>query len=50
MDYVDNNMHKKQRSIIFNNTNNTYKRINNYSNDIINNSKINQINNLKKTL
>ena len=47
--YIENNLYKKQDNRTFNNTNNIYKHINNYSNDVTNNYKINKIQNLKKT-
>ena len=48
-DYIEHNLYKKYDNRTFNNTNNTYKHINNYNNDITNNYKINRINNVKKT-
>lgn len=48
-DNVEHNLYKKYDNRTFNNTNNTYKHINNYNNDVTNNYKINKINNTKKT-
>ena len=48
-DYIEDNIYKKQDNIICNNTNNITTHINNYSNDVANNYKINKIQNLKKT-
>ena len=48
IDYIEHNLYKKQDNITFNNLNNMYKHINNYSNDVTNNYKINKIQNLKK--
>ena len=39
--YFENNLYKKQDDITFNNTNNTYKHINQYSTDVFNGYKIN---------
>ena len=39
-DYIGNNVYKKYDNRTFNNTNHTSKHINNYSNDVINNYKI----------
>ena len=47
--YVENNLYNKQANRTFNNTNNIYKRINNYSNDVTNNFNINKVSNVKKT-
>ena len=47
--YIGNNIYKKYVNRIFNNTNNITKHINNYSNDVTNNYKMNKIQNLKKT-
>ena len=47
--YVENNLYKKQDSRTFNNTNNIYKHINQYSTDVFNNYKINKTHNVKKT-
>ena len=47
--YVENNLYKKQDNRTFNNTNNIYKHINQYSTDINNNYKINKVSNVKKT-
>ena len=47
--YVENNLYKKQDSRTFNNTNNIYKRINQYPTDVFNNYKIHKSLNLKKT-
>ena len=47
--YVDNNLYMKQDSRTFNNTNNIYKHINQYSTDVFNNYKINKTHNVKKT-
>jgi len=47
--YIENNLYKKHDNRTFNNTNNIHKHINNYSNDVTNNYKINKIQNLKKT-
>ena len=51
IDYIENNIYKKQDNRTFNNTNNIYiyKHINNYSNDVTNNYKINKVSNVKKT-
>ena len=49
IDYVDNNLYKIFDDIIFNNTNNTYKHINQYSTDVTNNYKVNKTHNVKKT-
>ena len=49
IDYVENSLYKKQDNRIFNNTNIITKRINNYSNDVTNNYKMDKIQNLKKT-
>ena len=49
IDYIENNLYKKQDNRICNNTNNITKHINNYSNDVTNTYKINKIQNLKKT-
>ena len=48
-DFVEHNVYKKYDNRTFNNTNNITKHINNHSNDVINNYKINGINNVKKT-
>ena len=40
--YVENNLYKKQDNRTFNNTNNIYKHINQYSTDVFNNYKINK--------
>ena len=48
IDYIENNLYKKQDNRTFNNTNNIHKHINNYNNDVTNNYKINKIQNLKK--
>ena len=47
--YIENNLYKKQDNRTFNNTNNIYKHINQYSTDINNNYKINKVSNVKKT-
>ena len=47
-DYIEHNLYKKHGNIIFNNTNNISKHINNYSNYVTNTYKINKIQNLKK--
>ena len=47
--YIENNLYKKQDNRTFNNTNNIYKHINQYSTDINNNYKINNVSNVKKT-
>jgi hypothetical protein len=49
IDYIENNLYKKQDNRTFNNTNHIYKHINNYSNDVSNNYKINKVSNVKKT-
>ena len=49
IDYIGNNLYKKQDNRIFNNTNDITKHINNYSNGATNNCKINKVQNLKKT-
>ena len=49
IDYIENNLYKKQDNRTFNNTNNIYKHINNYSNDVTNNYKINKVSNVKKS-
>ena len=49
IDYIENNLYKKQDNRTFNNTNNIYKHINQYSTDINNNYKINKVSNVKKT-
>ena len=42
--YIENNVYNKYDNIIFNNTNNTTKHINNHINDVTNNNnKINKI-------
>ena len=46
--YIDNNLYKKY-DIIFKNTNNITKHINNYSNDVTNNYKVHEVPNVKKT-
>ena len=38
--YVENDLYKKQGNRTFNNTNNIYKHINQYSTDVFNNYKI----------
>jgi hypothetical protein len=48
-DNIEHNLYKKYDNRTFNNTNNTYKHINNYNNDITNNYKINRVSNVKKT-
>ena len=47
--YIENNVYNKYDNIIFNNTNNTTKHINNHSNDVTNNYKINKTNSVNKT-
>ena len=47
--YVENNLYKKQDSRTFNNTNNIYKHINQYSTDVFKNYKIHKTHNVKKT-
>ena len=47
--YVDNNLYKRSDNRTFNNTNNVYKHINQYSTDVFNNYKINRTHSLKKT-
>ena len=47
--YVENNLYKKQDNRTFSNTNNIYKRINQYSTDSNNNYKINKVSNVKKS-
>ena len=42
MAYVERKLYKKQDNRTFNDTNNIYKRINNYSNDVTNTYKINK--------
>ena len=42
-------IYTKYDNIIFNSTNNIYKHINNYNNDLTNSYKIVNINNVKKT-
>ena len=49
IDYIVNNLYKKQDNRRFNNTNNIYKGINQYSTDINNNYKINKVSNVKKS-
>jgi hypothetical protein len=49
IDYIENNLYKKHDNRTFNNTNNIYKHINNYSNDVTNNYKINKVSNIKKS-
>ena len=46
--YVEHNLYNKYGNITFNNTNTIYKHINNYSNDVTNNYKINKISNVNK--
>ena len=41
--------YKKQGNIIFNNTNNLTKHINNYGNDVTNNYKVHKVSHVKKT-
>ena len=47
--YVENNLYKKQDSITFNNADNIYKHVNQYSTDVLNSYKINKTHNVKKT-
>ena len=47
--YVGNNPYNEQGNITFNNTNNIYKHINQYSTDVFNGCKINTTHNVKKT-
>ena len=47
--YTENNLYKKYDNRTFNTAEDITKHINNYSNDITNNYKINKINNVKKT-
>ena len=49
IDYIENNLYKKQDNRIFNHTSNITTHINNYSNDVTNSYNINKIQNLKKT-
>ena len=46
--YIANNVYKKYGNRTFNNTNSITKHINNYSNDVTNNYKINEISNVKQ--
>ena len=46
---LGNNLYKKQDSRTFNNANNIYKHINQYSTDVFNNYKIHKTHNVKKT-
>ena len=47
--YIENDVYKKYDNRIFNNTNIITKHMNNHSNDVTNNYKINKLNNVKKT-
>ena len=47
--YVENNLYKKRGNRTFNNTNNIYKHINQYSTDLFNNCKVNKAHDVKKT-
>ena len=47
--YVENNIYKKQDSITFNNTDNVYKHINQYSTDVFKKCKIHKTHNVNKT-
>ena len=47
--YVENNRHKRYDNRVYNNTNNIYKHVNQYSTDVLNNCKINKTHNVKKT-
>ena len=49
-DYIENILYKEYGSRTFNATENITKHINNYSNDVTNNYKINKINNVKKRI
>ena len=46
--YIENNVYTKYDNIIFNNTINITKHINNHSDDATNNYKVNQISNVKR--
>ena len=47
--YVENNLYKRSDNITFNNTNNIYKHMDQYSTDVFNTYKINKLHNVKKT-
>ena len=47
--YIENNVYKEYGNRTFNNTNNTIKHINNYSNDVTDNYKIVKTNNIRTT-
>ena len=46
---VENNLYKRSDNRTFNNTNNTYKHITQYTTDVFNNNKTNKTHNVKKT-
>ena len=47
--HVENNIYKRSGNRTFNNTNNTFKHINQYATDVFNNLKINKTHGVKKT-
>ena len=48
-DYIENNLYKKYDNRTINETENITKHMNNYSNDVTHNYKINKINNVNTT-
>ena len=49
MAYVENNLHKRFGNRTFNDTDNIYKHISQYSTDVFHNYKTNKTHNVKKT-